>query len=66
MRMGALHILEKHGKSPLRIAELLILGEITEDLKYVDEIVSPVILETARIRLQALGKLTPEYIKPAE
>jgi hypothetical protein len=58
-------MLEKYCNSPLAVAEALILGEIKEKMEFIGDIVSPVILEAARIRLEALGKLAPEHIKPA-
>jgi hypothetical protein len=64
--IGAQNILNRHGGTALSVAEALILGEL-ESYEYdqVREIVGPLLLETARIRLQALGRLTPEHIKDA-
>lgn len=65
MSNGAKQLLEKY-KSRLAIAEALILGELPSyHQEEVHEVVSPLILEAARIRLQTMGLLTPEYILPA-
>lgn len=62
--VGAGSILSKYGFNRLAVAEALILGELeTYELEQVHEIVEPIVLEAARIRLEALGRLTPEQIK---
>lgn len=59
-------ILREYGGSPLSVAEALILGEIEPHLiQLVNCVVTPVILEAAKIRLEATGKLNSEHIKPA-
>lgn len=55
--------LSKHGGNQLGVAEALILGKLDYmGLRFAPDIVSPIVLEAARIRLEALGKLTPEFI----
>ncbi len=64
--IGGDELIKEFG-SILGVAEALILGEIVSyRIECVPGIVGPVILEAARIRLQALGKLTPEHIKPVK
>jgi len=63
---GAADLLKKYKGSRLLVAEALILGNLeTFDLQFVEEVVSKLMLETARIRLEATGRLTPEHIEPA-
>ena len=62
--LGATMVLEKHGGSALAVAEALILGELKpSDIDCVHEIVHPIVLEAARIRLEATGQLTSKHIK---
>lgn len=62
MTLGAQDLLKDFG-SPLNVAEAFILGLVPGFRhRAVRELVDPIILETARIRLQASGKLTPEHI----
>ncbi|MEK9156232.1 MAG: hypothetical protein AAB360_02915 [Patescibacteria group bacterium] len=63
MTIGAGELIDEYG-SQLGVAEALILGEIKGG-RFVDEVVTPIFLEAARIRLEALGKLAPEHIRPA-
>ena len=64
--IGAKMILKDHGGTPLSVAEAFILGELSStELERVGEVVTSLMLEAARIRLTALGRLTPEHIKEA-
>lgn len=59
--------LRKQFGSRLNIAEALILGLISSsDQEYVYENVDRIILEAARIRLEAAGMLNPEHITIAD
>jgi len=60
--VGREELIRKHG-SRLEVAEALIMGKISShEQEFIGEIVSPVILEAARIRLEANGLLTPEHV----
>lgn len=63
---GARELLISYDMSPLAIAEALILGELNagSEQESVGEVVCPIMLEAARIRLEATGRLSAEHIKP--
>jgi hypothetical protein len=66
LSVGGEDLLNKYQGSPLAVAEAMILGTLEPfEYKHAPEIVSSIILETARIRLKALGKLNGRNIKPA-
>jgi hypothetical protein len=54
-RIGSENLLKKHG-SPLAIAEALIKGELDSyEQMFVSDVVDKILLEAARIRLEASG-----------
>jgi hypothetical protein len=56
--IGAQDLLSKYG-SPLGVAEALLLGKVRSwEQQFVREVVPSIILETARIRLEASGELS--------
>lgn len=65
MTVGADDLLQKH-RSRLGVAEAFILGKVEPyEQRFVCELVDKVTLETARIRLEAMGLLTGENLTPA-
>lgn len=51
MRIGAGWLLEEHGGTRLGVAEALLKGRIRND-EFVGDLVTPVLLEAARIRIE--------------
>lgn len=65
--IGAVDLSRRFNGSALAVAEALLLNELrTWEIDQVGEVVSPLVLEAARIRLEAMGKLNPAHIKPAK
>lgn len=66
MSIGAEMLLKKYKGSSLAIAEALIMGNLeVDELDHVGGLVSQLMLQTAKIRLEGMGKLNPADIKPA-
>jgi hypothetical protein len=64
--IGGDMLLEEFKGSALAVAEALLLGKLESyEIDRVNEVVSPLVLQAAKIRLEAMGKLNAENIKPA-
>lgn len=64
MRIGAEMLLQEYGPTHLDVAEALLEGKITRWQEFIDDIVTPAILDAAERRLRArqprLPDLTPQ------
>lgn len=61
--IGAESLHRKYNGNSLAVAEALILGEIEGyELPAAQELISLLLLETARVRLSALGELDAKHI----
>ena len=57
MTVGADNLLKEYGGSRIAVAEALLRNEIDSwRLQYVDELISPMIMEAAKFRVENAGK----------